>query len=296
MENRIVRIKPSTGMRRHIGAFQIVNAVILIGLALVCLFPMYYVLVGSFNEGENYALGGVALLPRLWSVENFKWVLGYKLIWNGFLITIARTVVGTVLHLVVTLTVAYGMSHSLLKGRTVFWAINIFTMFFGGGIIPFYILLTEMRLTNTFWVYVIPGVYSVYNMLVFQTFIRQQPPDIHDAAIIDGCGEWRYLFQFVFALSKPVLATVGLWTVVGHWNSYFDTMYYCDAYQNLWTLQYVLKDTIESGNMLYLDGKELNTQTVGYAAIIVATLPVLVVYPFLQRYFVSGFMIGSLKG
>lgn len=294
------RIKKSTHIfakrrKRSVTVFDAVNTCILVFLALVCFFPVYYVLVGSFNEGENYALGGVIFWPRIWSAENYLWVLGYRLIWNGFLITLMRTITGTVLHLLLTLTVAYGMSHRLLPCKAFFRSFNLFTMFFGGGIIPFYILLTELGLTNTFWVYIIPGVYSVYNMIVFSTFIRSLSSEIHDAAVIDGSGEWRYLASFVFPLCKPVLATVGLWTIVGHWNAYFDTMYYADANENLWTLQYVLKDMIESGNALYLNGKELNSQTVGYSAIIVATMPVLFAYPFLQRFLVSGFMVGSLK-
>ncbi len=287
--------KNAQGIVRKIGAFDVLNIAILLIFAFVCLFPVYYVLVGSFNEGQNYALGGTVLFPRVWSFENYLWVLNYKLIWNGLLVTAARTVVGTALHLVFTMTVAYGMSHRLLRGKKFFRGFNLLTMFFGGGLIPYYILLTELRLTDTFWVYVIPPMYSVYDMLVFLTFIRGLSQDLHDAAVIDGAGEWQYLFRFVFPLSMPVLATVGLWSIVGHWNNYFDTMYYAESYESLWTLQYVLKHMIEAGEPLYYAGKELNAQTVEFAAVIVATLPVLFAYPFLQRYFTNGFMVGSLK-
>lgn len=262
---------------------------------------MWYVLVGSFNEGADYTRGGVVFFPRVWSVMNYSYVLTDMRIWKAYGITIARTLLGTGLHIFITFMVAYAMSIPLLKFRSFYYGFMIVTMFFGGGMIPFYVWLSMIGLLDTFWVYVLPKMFSVYNMLVFLAFIRSLPEELHEAATLDGAGEYRVCFQIILPCCKPVIATIVLWQVVSHWNNYFDSMYYV-MNNDLFTLQYVLKImvnelSVQDNDLIPPSQLEKLTPTViSYAAIIVTTLPVLFVYPFLQKQFAKGFMLGSLKG
>lgn len=270
-------------------------------MALLTIFPMWYVLVGSFSEGADYTRGGVVFWPRVWSLANYQYVLMDIRIWKAYGITIARTVLGTGLHVVITFIVAYAMSIPLLKFRNVYYGIMIVTMFFGGGMIPYYVWLSMTGLLDTFWVYVIPKMFSVYNMLVFLAFIRSLPGELREAATLDGAGEYRICMQIMLPCCKPVIATIVLWQVVSHWNNYFDSMYYV-MNGDLYTLQYVLKIiinelSVQDNDLIPPTVLETLTPTViSYAAIIVTILPVLFVYPFLQKQFAKGFMLGSLKG
>lgn len=289
---------------RRYGAVDIVILVVLILFSFCCLYPLWNVLVGSFNEGLDYTKGGVYFWPRKWSFDNYALVLNDMRIWRGYLITIGRTLLGTLLHLLLTSLVAYGMSRRELPCPRVFHFINIFTMFFGGGLIPYFLVLKMLGLINTFWVYIIPNMYSVYNMIVIRSFIKGLPEDLHESAVMDGAGEFRIYFRIILPLMKPVLATVALWTIVWHWNSYLDSMYYVTN-SDLYSLQYVLMRIINESSTPTGNGvmplppdifERMNPKTVSLAAIIVSTLPVLAVYPFLQKYFAKGVMVGSLKG
>lgn len=284
--------------------FDYVNIVFMVLFCLITLYPLWSVLVGSFNQGLDYTYGGVYLFPRVWTLDNYYMVIADAAIWKGYFITISRTVLGTVSSVLFTGIVACGMSNKLLKGRKFYYWFMMITMFFGGGIIPYFVLLKVLNLLDNFLVYVIPSLFSVYNMIVFMTFFSQLPASLSEYARIDGAGEYRILFSIIFPLSKPILATVTLWSIVGHWNSYMDAMYYVTD-PNLFPLQYVLmriinKSTVPAtgiGGGTLPPGilETVTAKTISFAAIIVSTVPVLICYPFLQKHFASGATAGAIK-
>ena len=285
--------------KKHVYAFDIINYIWMGLFCLCCIYPIFYVLIGSFNQGADYAKGGVYLIPRLLTFENYKIVLGDSALWHSYLITIIRTALGTTTGLIFTSIVAYAMSRSNLKGKKIFHIINLFTMFFGGGLVPFFLIIKEIGLYNNFFVYIIPSLYSVYNMIVISTFFKSISNELHEAAIMDGASEFRIWWQIYMPLSKPVLATVTLWLAIGHWNSYIDTMIYTSS-ENLHTLQYYLYKVITSATLSeglpdYMM-QRISPQTISLAAIIISIIPVLFFFPFVRKNFQSGIMIGSLKG
>lgn len=266
---------------------------------LLCIYPLVYVLAGSFNQGADYTAGGVYFLPRLFTFENYKVVLTNKGLWQGYSVTISRTLIGTLTALIFTSIVGYAMSRPNLRYKKVFYWINIFTMFFGGGLIPYFLIIRSIGLYNHFLVYIIPGLYSVYNMIIFSSFFRSISDELHEAALMDGANEFRIYWQIYLPLSKPVLATVALWLAIGHWNSYFDTMIYTHS-PNLQTLQYFLLKAIQTATLTEGMPAEmmlrLSPKTLSLAAIIISMIPVLFFFPFVRKNFQSGIMIGSLKG
>lgn len=283
----------------HIHTFDVINFAWMAVFCVLCIYPIFYVLIGSFNQGADYAKGGVYFLPRLFSFENYKVVLEDPQLWHSYLVTFGRTVLGTLTALAFTSAVAYAMSRENLKFKNVFYWLNIITMFFGGGLIPFFLIINSVGLYDTFWVYIIPSLYSVYNMIVISSFFKGISNDLHEAALVDGAGEFRIWWQIYMPLSKPVLATVALWLAVGHWNNYFDTMMYT-ASSNLETLQYYLLQKVQQSSMQ--EGlpaemlQRISPMTISLAAIIVSIIPVLFFFPFVRKNFQSGIMIGSLKG
>ncbi len=286
-------------LNKKIYPFDVVNGLLMGFFCICCVYPIVYVLAGSFNQGADYAIGGVYFLPRLFTFENYKVVVQNAALWGSYLVTISRTVVGTATALVFTAAVAYAMSRPNLKCKAGFYWINLFTMFFGGGLIPYFLIIKLVGLYDSFWVYVIPGLYSVYNMIVIQSGFKAVSSEIHDAAVVDGAGELRIWWQIYMPLSKPVLATIVLWLAVGHWNSYFDCMIYTNS-DNLQTLQYFLLKAIQTSSMT--EGmppeamERLSPKTVSLATIIVSIIPVFFFFPLIRKNFSSGIMIGSLKG
>ncbi len=275
---------------------------ILILFSLICLYPFWYVFIGSFNEGVDYIKGGIFLVPRVYTCANYAVIFNDSRLWTGFLVSLGRTVLGTVTSVLFTGAVAYAMSRKRLKFRKIIYNINLITMFFGGGIIPYFLIINAIGLYNSFLVYIIPGLYSVYNMIIMQNFYKSIPEEIHESCTLDGASEFKILFSIYLPLSKPVIATVALWVAVGHWNSFFDTMMYTSSV-NLKTLQYYLLKVIKessyvtTGVVLPSQALEnISPETVSFAAIVVSILPMLVIYPFVMKYFESGIMIGSLKG
>lgn len=301
MEKADVKMRKKSSFRAN--WFVWVNTIFFIVFSLMTLFPVWYVIVGSFNNGVDYTAGGVWLWPRVFTWDNYRVVVNDMRIWQGFGITIARTVIGTVSSLLFVSLVAYAMSRKELKGRKFFYYANIFTMFFGGGLIPGFLVIKWLGLLNSFWVYIIPGIYSVYNMIIVRSFFAGIPSDLREAAYMDGASEYRIFFQIYLPLSTPVLATVGLWIIVGHWNTYLDAMYYVTN-TNLYPLQYVLMRIINETSTPSSSTTQLppmvfenvSAKTVSLAAIVISILPILCVYPFLQKYFTKGVTIGSIKG
>lgn len=286
-------------LNHRVRAFDVILFILMGLFCVMCLFPIIYVLAGSFNQGADYSKGGVYLLPRVFTFENYRVVLTDGKMWWSYFVTIGRTVIGSATALVFTSAVAYAMSRPNLKFKPFFYWVNIFTMFFSGGLIPYFLIIKTFGLYNNFLVYIIPSLYSVYNMIVLQSGFKSIDGEIHDAAVVDGAGELRIWWQIYMPLSKPVLATIVLWLAVGHWNSYFDTMIYTNS-DNLQTLQYFLLKAIQTSSMT--EGmppelmERLSAKTISLAAIIISIVPVLCFFPLVRKNFASGIMIGSLKG
>lgn len=286
-------------LNKQITLFDVINTSLMTIFMVLCIYPLIYVLAGSFNQGADYTAGGVYFLPRLFTFENYKVVLTNQGLWQGYVVTISRTVIGTLTALIFTSIVAYAMSRPNLKYKKIFYWINIFTMFFGGGLIPYFLIIRSIGLYNHFLVYIIPALYSVYNMIIFSSFFRSISDELHEAALMDGANEFRIYWQIYLPLSKPVLATVALWLAIGHWNAYFDTMIYTHS-PNLQTLQYFLLKAIQTATLTEGMPAEmmlrLSPKTLSLAAIIISMIPVLFFFPFVRKNFQSGIMIGSLKG
>lgn len=285
---------------KHDTAFDYVNIALLVVLALLCLYPMWFVIVGSFNKGYDYLKGGVYFWPRTFTWANYAVVLADNRIWQGLLMTVIRCLIGPVLHIFLCSIVAYGMSRKELHGKKFFNIFGLITMFFSGGLVPFYVLCKMLGMLNTFAMYILPGAYSVYNMILIRSFIKGIPEELHEAAVLDGAGEFRIYFTMIIPLSMPILMTVLLWGILGHWNDYTTTMFYTPANRNIYTLQYILMLIIQEGNVQSNVGSavsgEAASETISLAAMVIGTIPMLIVFPFLQKYFTKGLYVGSLKG
>lgn len=278
--------------------------VIMVLFMLICIYPFWYVVVGSLSDGQDYLRGGVYLWPRVGSLQNYRVTLVDSRLYIGFRVTLMRTFLCTISHVLFTSMVAYAMSRDNLPARKLIYWINIFTMFFSGGLVPFYILLKELHLINTFWVYVVPGLYSVFNMIICSNYFRSIPAEIHDSAMLDGASEFKTFYRIYLPLSTPVLATIALWVGVGHWNAFFDSMVFTTD-RNLQTLQLYLykmiktSEFVSSADMGYLPSEvqqNVTSTTVRFATIVISTIPILCIYPLLQRFLTKGIMLGSLKG
>jgi putative aldouronate transport system permease protein len=293
-------------MKTKTGVFDIINVTLMIGMIFIMIYPIWYCFIGAVSEGQDYMRGGVYLWPRKFTLNNLQSLFFEPVILDAFRVTIFKCIIGTGTSLLFTTTVAYGMTRPNLKFKKFYIAFIMFTMFFSGGMIPYFILIRNIRLYNTFWVYIIPTLFSVWNMIIIQSFIRELPAALIEAAKMDGYGEYSILFRIVIPLSTPVLAAIALFTVVGHWNSYFDSMMYTSS-PALQTIQYYLKKVITDPSMTTSMGssavmqlpeiaRRITPQTLKLAAMAVTALPVMLIYPFLQKYFVKGMMIGSVKG
>ncbi|WP_321011954.1 carbohydrate ABC transporter permease [Eisenbergiella sp.] len=284
--------------------FDYVNAFLMLLIALICIYPLIYVVSGAFNEGVDYMRGGIYLFPRKFSLDNFKMVFSDKRLLIGFRVTIARTIIGTIAGTLFTALVSYGMSRKDLPCRNLIYWFNIFTMFFGGGLIPTYLVFNGLGLINHFSVYIIPSLYSVFNMIVFSNFFKEIPEEIHESGAIDGANEFQIFFRLYLPLSGPVLATIALWVGIAHWNSFFDSMVYTsDA--NLQTLQLFLVKLIKEAAMAQGEAatrvpaqvvRTTSITTIRYAAIVVSSLLIFIVYPFVQKYLSKGVILGAVKG
>lgn len=266
-------------------------------IALITLYPFVYTLAGSFNDGTDFEKGGVWLIPRAFTLDNYNAVFSDYRLWIGLGNTVLRTVIGTAAALIVTSCVSYAMSQRELPCKRFFRVYNVITMFFSGGIVPFFLIVNILGLYDNFLVYILPSLYSVYNMIVISTFFRGIGQGVREAAILDGASEMRIWWSVFMPMSTPVLATVGLWIAVMHWNSYLPTLLYTSKDESMWTLQYYLMRIIKDAALPEGDAvnENVTAQTISFAAMVVAMIPIVCVYPFLQKYFAKGAALGSLK-
>ncbi len=277
---------------------------IVVGLfMLICIYPVYFVILASFSSSTAVNSGAMLLWPVDFHLEGYKFVMSDARILTGYTNTIIYTVCGTVLGLAIMLMAAYPLSRKDLPGRGIIMMFFVFTMYFGGGMIPTYLIIKSLGLINTRAVVIITGCLSVYNIILIRTFFQSNlPDDLFEAATIDGCGNLRFFLQFALPLSKAIIAVITLYMAVGYWNSYYSALIYTSD-NSLKPLQLFIREMIMQSNSQadFADAElaaqhMLMLQVVKYAVIVVATLPVMCVYPFLQKYFVQGVMIGSLKG
>ncbi|MDR1902606.1 MAG: carbohydrate ABC transporter permease [Treponema sp.] len=289
----------------RIELFDIVNYILMVCMMFVMLFPFWYSVAGSLNEGMDYLRGGIYFWPRAFTLANYHAVFKDKTIWNSFFVSAAKSILGSLSACLVTALAAYAMSRPQLKMKKFYAILIAITMYFGGGLIPYFILINNLGLYNSFWVYIIPGLFSVWNMIIFRSFFVDIPGSLIESAKIDGANEYHIFFRIIIPLSKAVLAAILLFSMVGHWNSYFDSMMYTSS-SSLQTIQLFLKrvitDSSAAASMAGIASRtipaqvmKINPQTLKLAAMVVTAFPILCVYPFLQKYFVKGVLIGSVK-
>jgi putative aldouronate transport system permease protein len=283
------------GFSDHLIMFIILLAV------LVCLFPMLNVLAVSLSSNNAVMTGRVFLWPVEFDTGSYRVVLADRAMVRSLLFTVQITILHTAISIGMTIACAYPLSKRSLKGRGIFTLIIIFTMYFGGGIIPDYLLIKSLGLLNTQWALIIPGAISTFNMIILRTFFTQLPQELEEAAMIDGAGDAFILTRIALPLSLPVLATLSLFYAVGKWNSFQDALFYITRAE-LYPLQLRLQAIISNALNIdaNLEGMEVNEyripESLKAASVMFATVPILMVYPWLQRYFVKGVMVGSLKG
>lgn len=290
---------------------QLVIYGLLIVLSFVTLYPFWNSLIISMNVGSDTALGGVTFWPRKFTFENYKIVFMDQRLLQAFYVSVLRTVIGTFFSIISTALFAYGMSKRGLVGKKYYMIFCVVTMYFSGGLIPSYLLIRDLGMMNTFTVLVVPGLISVWNMIIFRTFFLELPEGLEESAKIDGCSHFGTFFKIVLPVSGPVIATLSLFTAVNYWNDWFTpTIYISNAklYPIQTLLQQIMNSNIMSQQMLNVkDGNagalshllsmhSITTKSLTMATMMVATIPIIIVYPFVQKYFVKGVLVGSLKG
>lgn len=282
--------------------FSVVNYIILGILALICVLPFWYIICLSFSSNGAVMAGKVRLLPVEFNVEAYIYVLERDAFWQSMLVTVQRIVLGLPINMLLTILSAYPLSKPSLKfhGRGIYVWYFFLTMLINGGMIPTYLVVTQLKLLNTIWALVLPCAINVFNMLLVLSFFRQIPSEIEEAAFVDGAGHWRILWQLYVPISVPVIATVVLFTLVQHWNSWFDGLIYMKTEQ--YPLQTYMRSVIANFDFSKMTPEEqarlaqMNVRTVKSSQMVIGAIPILAVYPFLQKYFVSGITLGSVKG
>jgi len=292
--------------------FDVLVVILMILVLLVTLYPFVNSLVISLNDADDTVRGGITFFPRVPTTRNYELVFTNEKIYTAYLVTIARTVIGTLGGLLLTSLFAFGMAHRNLKGRKFYTVLCIIPMYFGGGLVPFYFLLRSMGLMNSFWVYIIPNLVNIWNMILMRSYFQGIPQDLEESARIDGANYITVFFKIILPISTPIVATIALFVGVFHWNSWYDAAMYVTK-QELKPMQSVLMNIINEAKFAeqlaqaanqgggvdlsnVAKGKKVNVRSITMATMIVTVVPIILVYPFLQRYFIKGIMVGSLKG
>jgi len=283
-------------------AFIIFNTILLTLFCVVTLYPILNTLAVSFNEAVDTLTGGVHLLPRKFTLENYRTVFRTRTLMRGAYISVMRTFIATLVHMLLTSLLAYVLSRKEFLFNKQVSLLYVLTMYVSGGMIPGLLLLKSLGLTNTFWVYIVPGAVSAFNMIVIRTYMNGLPDSLVESAQVDGAGHFRIFLKIILPLCKPVLATVALFIAVGQWNSWFDVMIYNSGRDDLTTLQYELMKLLSSvanqsadPNAMKNASNMVTPESIRAAATIVTAFPIVCLYPFLQRYFVTGLTIGGVK-
>lgn len=296
------------GLTRKSGSeilFSIFLLLVCTLIFLIIVYPLYFIIIASVSDSTLVSTGKVFLIPKGISLFGYKEIFQDTRIWTGYRNTVLYTTLGTFVNLLFTLPAAYVLSRKEFKARRVIMFMFVVTMFFNGGLIPTYLLMKGLHLTNTMWVFIIPFCVNVFYLIIARTFFETSlPSELYEAAAIDGCSHFKFFGLVALPLSKALLSVIGLYYLVGHWNDFFTALIYIRN-NELQPLQIILRDILLS-NQVFAGGAGVGGDAGGYAqryadqikygVIIVSTLPILVLYPFLQKYFEKGVMIGSVKG
>lgn len=282
------------------------NLLILLIFVVSIIYPILNILALSFNDGKDAMRGGIYIWPRVWSLENYKTTFSDERILNGYKITILRTVIGTATSLYLTAMAAFVLCNRTLPFKKIISIFLLITILFSGGTIPYYMLLKSLKLISNFWVYVIPGLYSAWNIIVMRTFFQSISYSLEESAKLDGCNDFTIFIKIYLPLSKPVLAVIGLFNGVGHWNDWFAGAYYNNnkmlqpvqtIMQEMLTAASKVTELMQSGGVgaIHSVERQVTGESLKMAMIVVSTLPIIMVYPFIQKYFAKGVMIGAVK-
>ena len=291
---------------------QTINYTMLVMLAAVTLYPFWYSLILSFNQGRDTLRGGIYFLPRAFTFENYAKAFTHPLIASSFAISISRTVLAIILSCFFTALMAYALTKRDMPGRSALIFYFYFTTLFSGGLIPTYIMYRQLGLLNNYWIYVIPGIYSFFNAIILRTFFYSIPESLHESARIDGCSELGIFFRIMLPLSVPAMATIALFVGVGNWNDWFTGAYFVSRRRDLYPAATLLNDLLSQAvfensvsstgqknqineSLMLTRSQTTTPESLKMAFLIILTLPIVCVYPFLQKYFVKGVMLGSIK-
>ncbi|HHX62939.1 MAG TPA: carbohydrate ABC transporter permease [Epulopiscium sp.] len=281
-------------------ALQVFITIFLTLVLVICVYPFWNIFIISINDATDAIRGGIYFLPRKLSLASYKDILTRPTFLSGIRVTVLRTLIGTPLSVVVTTALAYVISRKELLGKKQITLFFIFTMYFGGGLVPYYMVLKNVGLLNNFWVFILPNLVNVYNMILVKQYIENMPDEIFESAKIDGANDLIIFIKLVLPLSKPIIMTVALFVAITHWNSWFDAYLFTSS-QSLKTLQSIL---VEILNQYQTAGanqaanqavKTVTPDSIRMAATMVATIPIIMLYPFIQKYFIKGIMLGSVK-
>lgn len=295
-------LRMKLGRSREDRIINIVTAVLCILVLIVTVYPVYYCLIYSFNDGKDAAKQAIYFWPRKFSLENYKIVFQNKAIYPAFMMTMLRSIVGTVLAVFCMAMAAYALSKDNLKGRKVYMIMGVITLYFSAGVVQSYLLYREMRLLDSFWVYILPNIFQFYYIILFISFFRELPAALEESAQMDGAGYFTILFKIIIPLSTPVIATVSLFVGVWHWNDWFHPAFFIQN-ESLMTLPTVLMRAMSLAEaqqtlqkMIAVPSQSSTTmESVRYAMLIVSILPVTIIYPFVQKFFLKGMMLGAVK-
>lgn len=288
---------------KKISVFDLLTALLLVVFALIFIYPLWTVFVAAFSEPLDYVKNPLALFPESFTFHNFKRLISSATIWNGYKNTLIYVVVGTSVNVAMTFVMAYGLCMKGLPGKQFFGFFVTLTLFFSGGMIPTYLVVKGYGLLDSIWAMVLPGAVGTYNLMITRTYLTQQiPDDLTEAAEIDGAGPVYTFAKIVTPLSKPILAVITLYYAAGHWNGWFDAMVYLRDSAK-YPLQLILRSMLINEETLGMAATEAGQTseafyqiTLNYAVILVAILPLMIIFPFVQKFFVKGVMIGAIKG
>ncbi|MGN1305272.1 MAG: carbohydrate ABC transporter permease [Oscillospiraceae bacterium] len=289
--------------------FNILNYLFFIVFTLSCIFPFYYIFINTISNNELVKKGVITFFPQQVTIQNYIMMANVNDLWNSFVVTILRTLIGTVLMVFASALAGYLMTKNEMWHRKFWYRFLVITMYFNAGLIPTYLNLSMLGLTNTFLVYIIPAIVSPYNIILVKTYVESIPGEIEESAFIDGAGYWTIFYKIIWPLSKPILATIAIFGAVGHWNSFQDSLIYNSNSPELYTVQHrlyvylnqssnlsaMVNGATSSSDVAALSGA-MNTKIIQYTISMITIIPIMLVYPFMQRYFESGIMLGAVKG
>ena len=288
--------------------FNLINYLIFILFTVACIFPFYYLFINTISDNDLVVKGVINFIPRALHLDNYKSLLNVSDLSNAFLVSVGRTLLGTAFMVAASAFVGYLVTKQEMWGRKFWYRFLIITMYFNAGLIPWFLNMQMLGLTNTFWAYIIPGIVAPYNIILVKTYIESIPAELEESAQIDGATHMVIFRKIIWPLSKPILATIAIFGAVGHWNSFTDSLILMQSAPTLYTLQhrlYIYLNTASNLSALMESGGQvsdavlksaLSAKVIKYTISMVTVIPILVVYPFMQRYFEKGIMLGAVKG